>query len=205
MEAKKYKCACGAVVKPSEGARTFVCQKCGIKHKNPLFNSKQAPSENLAACKNCGAVFPAANPICPECGGASAPEKKNKQEKADATGVREKIKLALLGIVGVGLIAVAVVGIARDRGEERETREAEPSGPLYDVVTMPRQMDMRATLMGAQNAVQAFEALEGRLPRDLDELNAAGLAPPLPPDGMKYQYNPNTGEIALVEAEKDGE
>ena len=211
METKKYKCSCGAVVVPPEGARTFVCQKCGIKHKNPLFNPEQTPPENLIACKHCGAVFQAVNPICPECGGASIPEKKNKQEKAEATGGCEKIKLALLGIVGIGLIGAAVAGMMLS-GDEPETEPAENPGEHagfdvdYDEIedeSIRRfigGLEMQAALQGANEAIQTFRKEEGRFPEDLDELRAAGFTFPDPPEDREFDYNPRTGSIRMIEA-----
>jgi hypothetical protein len=53
-----------------------------------------------------------------------------------------------------------------------------------------------------QQAVQQFHAAEDRYPRDLAELVKEGYLPKIPPlpAGMKYQYNPTTGQIKAVPA-----
>jgi hypothetical protein len=48
-------------------------------------------------------------------------------------------------------------------------------------------------------AIKMFEASESRLPKTLDEL-VPGYLPqkPTPPAGMKFDYNPTTGQIKVV-------
>ena len=49
-------------------------------------------------------------------------------------------------------------------------------------------------------AIQLFNASEGRLPKDLNELVAEKYLPslPAPPYGMKFEYSPATGQIKVV-------
>ncbi len=49
-------------------------------------------------------------------------------------------------------------------------------------------------------AIQMFQVDNGRFPKDLNELVEKKYYPrlPQPPHGMKYDYNPNTGEIKVV-------
>lgn len=53
------------------------------------------------------------------------------------------------------------------------------------------------------SAIQKFNALEERFPHDLDELAQQHYlqAPPVPPRGMRFLYNAQTGEIRIVRAE----
>ena len=53
--------------------------------------------------------------------------------------------------------------------------------------------------VGLQQAIQMFQAEEGRLPKDLKELspNYLGQIPP-PPVGMRYSYDPKTGVVKVV-------
>lgn len=50
------------------------------------------------------------------------------------------------------------------------------------------------------SAIQLFNAQEERLPRDLNELATKGYIPavPAPPQGSKFQYNPQTGDLKIV-------
>jgi hypothetical protein len=51
-----------------------------------------------------------------------------------------------------------------------------------------------------QKAIDLFQAQEGRLPKDLNELvgpNYLSKLPP-PPAGMKFDYSPTTGQVKVV-------
>jgi hypothetical protein len=52
-------------------------------------------------------------------------------------------------------------------------------------------------------AVQLFQAQEGRLPKSLNELVTKQYlrSLPPPPNGMKYDYNPQTGQVRVVAAQ----
>lgn len=51
-------------------------------------------------------------------------------------------------------------------------------------------------------AIQQFQAQEGRLPTDLKEVVTKGYMPamPKPPYQMQYRYDPQTGEVKVVPA-----
>jgi hypothetical protein len=55
-------------------------------------------------------------------------------------------------------------------------------------------------LVGIKQAIDMFSAQEGRLPKALNELVSPDYLPrlPAPPAGMKFDYNPNTGEVKVV-------
>jgi len=54
------------------------------------------------------------------------------------------------------------------------------------------------------SAIQKFNAMEDRYPRDLGELVQQHYlqAPPVAPRGMAFAYNPQTGEIRVVRVEQ---
>jgi hypothetical protein len=56
---------------------------------------------------------------------------------------------------------------------------------------------------GLNQAVQLFNAQEGRLPKDLQELVTQKYLPAIPqaPYGMKIEYNPKTGQVSIVKAQ----
>ena len=60
-----------------------------------------------------------------------------------------------------------------------------------------------ADIATLQKAIQAFHAEEDRYPKDLNELVTTKILPrlPEPPYGMKFQYNPATGQIKAVSAQ----
>ena len=59
----------------------------------------------------------------------------------------------------------------------------------------------RVDIAQLQNAISLFNGQEDRFPRDLNELVAKHYMqaiPPLPP-GSRYAYNPQTGDIRVVQ------
>lgn len=58
-----------------------------------------------------------------------------------------------------------------------------------------------ASIEPARECVKAFQAMNGRYPRDIEELKKEFEDLPDPPDGMKYDYDPKTGRLDLVESE----
>jgi len=54
-------------------------------------------------------------------------------------------------------------------------------------------------LANIQNAIKQFQAVEGRYPKALNELVTEGYysRPPRPPRGMRYVYNPKTGQVGV--------
>ena len=66
-----------------------------------------------------------------------------------------------------------------------------------------RMAEKTVDTVGINQAVQLFQVQEGRLPKDLNELvtkKYVGSIPP-PPAGMKYDYNPQTGQLKIVPAQ----
>ncbi len=57
-------------------------------------------------------------------------------------------------------------------------------------------------LVQVQQAIRQFQAAEDRYPKTLDELVKEGYLPALPrlPAGMKFDYNPATGQVRAVPA-----
>ena len=53
------------------------------------------------------------------------------------------------------------------------------------------------------SAIQKFQGMEDRYPRDLNELAQQHYlqAPPVPPRGMRFLYNSQNGEIRIVREE----
>ena len=53
---------------------------------------------------------------------------------------------------------------------------------------------------GITQAINMFQAAEGRYPKDLNELVGPDYLPrlPTPPPGMKFDYNPTTGQFKVV-------
>jgi hypothetical protein len=54
--------------------------------------------------------------------------------------------------------------------------------------------------LGLNQAIQTFYTHEGRYPKSLNELAGSEYmrSLPQPPAGMKYDYNPSTGQVKVV-------
>ena len=78
-----------------------------------------------------------------------------------------------------------------------------PGGLPIDYVNMtvkqPKRVAKQLSGLAMTQAVQAFQALEGRLPKSLDELKKSGFEIPPPPKGTQYKYDPKTGKVELVD------
>ena len=66
-----------------------------------------------------------------------------------------------------------------------------------------RAAEKTVDTVGLNQAIQLFQAQEGRLPKTLDELVSKRYVSsiPAPPAGMKYDYNPQTGQLRVVAAQ----
>jgi len=79
----------------------------------------------------------------------------------------------------------------------------EPGGMPLDYVNtavkQPKRVAKQLSSLAMTQAVQAYQALEGRLPKSLDELKKSGFEIPPPPKGTQYKYDPKTGKVELVD------
>ena len=67
-------------------------------------------------------------------------------------------------------------------------------------VTAPRHIKQEAALAQMKTALKRFEAMKGRHAKSLDELKEwRGVEHPKLPPGKKYNYDPKTGKIDVVE------
>jgi hypothetical protein len=75
-----------------------------------------------------------------------------------------------------------------------------PVDYLGAVAKAKKAADKTISTAGLNQAIQSFQAQEGRLPASLNELVTKKYLPsiPPPPAGMKYDYNPQTGTLRLV-------
>jgi hypothetical protein len=78
-----------------------------------------------------------------------------------------------------------------------------PVDYLGAVAKAKQAADKTISTAGLNQAIQSFQAQEGRLPATLNELVTKNYLPsiPPPPAGMKYDYNPKTGQLRLIAAQ----
>jgi hypothetical protein len=71
------------------------------------------------------------------------------------------------------------------------------------VAKAKQRMEGKIDTIGVTQALQQFAGEKGRYPKDLNELVSAGYLKALPqvPHGMKYSYDPQSGEVKVVPAQ----
>jgi len=76
---------------------------------------------------------------------------------------------------------------------------AEPLNPASIVPSAPGSPE-HASLEMLTFAVQQFQGTKGRLPKDLNEVAAAGLIPsvPKPPAGQRYAIDAQKRQVVLI-------
>lgn len=114
-----------------------------------------------------------------------------------------------MGLV-LGVLALAGCGDSSSKTAEKAPA-GEPSQGAGNPLTAPvdyigavgaaqRQAAKTVDLTSLTQAVQAFQAGEERLPKNLQELVSEGYLPriPAPPKGMQWTYQPQSGQVRVV-------
>jgi len=109
------------------------------------------------------------------------------------------------GLLGL-LITVAIILILTTLyfvpGEDTG---AGPEGKTKTIPVAERanQATLRVKLIGVQQSIQSFKAIESRFPESLDELrtDSSYSIQPLPP-GYEYVYDPASGTVVIAQEGK---
>jgi len=214
------KCRCGARVRVPEAGQYVPCPKCGTMVTLPL-SPPPAPRDVPRSKRPPVSVPPAPPPVptaeapdefpCPRCG---APLGRGMRQclgcghRLDARsaaggasrGGRLAGKLVLL-VAAVALVGGAVNGLSRRKPSKPEPPPREPGGYTGVLIKSHRRAKELAASVEVQHTIQAFHALEGRFPKDLEEPAEKGMPIPPPPKGYRYEYNPQTGEVKVIRIE----
>ncbi len=118
-------------------------------------------------------------------------------------------QVACRWILGVGVILLAT-GCGPKSSETKSGKAAQDSGAgnpltapvdyLGAVGAAQKRAERFADLTPVQQAVQAFQAGEDRLPANLQEIVTEGYLPKLPmaPAGSVLAYDPRTGQVRFL-------
>ncbi|HNQ90974.1 MAG TPA: hypothetical protein PKM73_20355 [Verrucomicrobiota bacterium] len=107
--------------------------------------------------------------------------------------------------LGVGVLCLA--GCGKKAPQPAQTNAAPIGNPLTApadyvgaIARSQRQAAKVTDLASLTRAIQMFQATEDRYPTNLNELVAKQYMPALPalPSGMKYQYDPSSGQVKAV-------
>jgi len=97
-------------------------------------------------------------------------------------------------------------GKEKKKPEKEETASSDGDNPFLAPVNYlgavgkaKKTSEKRLNLANVQNAIRQFHTVEGRYPKSLAELVKEGYYSKLPaaPRGMRYVYNPKTGQLGV--------
>lgn len=203
----KVTCKCGAQVFVPNPGMCVQCPSCKHMVTLPAFDLEAIPLEPeperpANACARCGAPMPAGDVVCLACGqsltGTISLQKTLAARRAGT--VKAIIYPAAAALIVAGLI----IGMVVFRSKDKQAPPPPPDkdrGYLHTIVTAPQRVKQTLDVAAVRQCIQAFVALEGRYPKDLQELAQRDMAVPPPPQGYEYEYDPNTGEVSLKQIE----
>lgn len=121
-------------------------------------------------------------------------------------------RYALMLTVCVGVLGIILVGCgegnsssAPEKGEGRTEQNAdseETSGYMETLTKTYRKGHEDPPLLAVRNELKQFHALKGRWPESLEEFTEwRGAELPDLPQGRRFQYDPKTGNLKIVDAE----
>jgi hypothetical protein len=93
------------------------------------------------------------------------------------------------------------------KGEEQSAdkkQEKENRGYMGTLAKTYRRGREEPQLLAVRNELKQFQAMKGRWPKDLEEFEEwRGTDLPDLPKGRKFDYDPETGKLELVDTEKE--
>jgi hypothetical protein len=111
-------------------------------------------------------------------------------------------------LMAVAISGLAVAGCSKredsSASQKNETSSGNPITAPVDYLGAVGQAkkfsEKTIDTVSINQAIQLFYAQEDRFPRDLNELVAKSYIPavPKPPAGMRFAYNPQSGEFKIV-------
>jgi hypothetical protein len=96
-------------------------------------------------------------------------------------------------------LAAATVNVITN--QQTAGKEIEQYG--HTLAQAKKKAIVQTDFISVDRAIQAFQADKGRNPENLDELIKEKFLPRLPdlPAGKAYSYNPETGQVKVVDAQ----
>lgn len=127
----------------------------------------------------------------------------------------ERVRLECRTILTLLLLTVPLCPLACRRSEPTPTPEpqldmsetvpvqGEAKGYLHKVVRTQPLAQVELGIISVEQSVAAFNAIHGRLPNSLDELQADGYSLPELPRGKAFRYLPGTGKVWVADVPKE--
>ena len=104
----------------------------------------------------------------------------------------------------VSLVALLAGAGCKDKSSTSSTSGGNPITAPVDYLSAvnnaQKSANNKLSMVGLQQAIQTYQAQEGKLPKELQDLVKAQVLPKLPdaPRGMKFSYDPANGDIKVV-------
>ena len=115
--------------------------------------------------------------------------------------MKHSISLALIFTVSAGLLAGCGNNSQTSPQATNAAAPASDSANYLGAMARAQQSAVKTIdTSSIKSAIQLFQAAEGHLPKDLNELVEKKYLPQIPPvpAGMRLDYNPQTGDISAV-------
>ncbi|MBN2506519.1 MAG: hypothetical protein JXQ71_07485 [Verrucomicrobia bacterium] len=112
-----------------------------------------------------------------------------------------KATLFLALLAGLALAGCKPKPAAPGQAPQGSENPLDAPGRYGNVLVQAQKQAVKTVdLAGVNQAIKMFHAQEGRFPKTLDELVSPDYLPKLPdlPQGLKYDYQPDTGEVKIV-------
>lgn len=105
------------------------------------------------------------------------------------------------------IVVFSIVGCGKKTDADKKADQSTTGNPvtapvdyLGAVGKAKKYSEKSLDIVNLKRAIQEFQASEGRLPSDLNELVTEKYlnSIPKPPQGMKIVYDPKTGDVKIV-------
>lgn len=105
------------------------------------------------------------------------------------------------------IVALSITGCGKKDDAAKKTEQPAGQNPITAPVDYlgaaakaKKYSEKTIDIVNLKRAIQEFQAGEGRLPKDLNELVTEKYlnSIPQPPPGLKIVYDPKTGEVKIV-------
>ena len=114
--------------------------------------------------------------------------------------IKMKINLFLILVAGWLFLGCSKKETAKPETSSSGNPITAPVDYLGAAAKGKRTAEQTIETAGLQKTIDLFQAQEGRLPRNVDDLVGPNYLSklPAPPAGMKFDYSPATGQLKIV-------
>jgi hypothetical protein len=109
--------------------------------------------------------------------------------------------LILLAATCLGLSLITCTGCGKSGEESPDAKEKQNEGYMGTLAKSYRKGREEPNLLAVRNELKQFQAIKERWPKNLKEfVEWRGAELPQLPEGRKFDYDPKTGKLKIVDA-----